>query len=98
MPKAIVEFSIEVAIGIDSYALMQISEHYKEVYGFTPDGKCQCVKNDIDQLGFQDWVESRLNDVPTTFGFYAFHGTAVFDEDSADYSATCVSIRPQYNK
>lgn len=93
MPKAVVEFSVKMVVGINSYALMQLSENYKEVHGFTPEGECQCVKNDIEHLGFQDWVENNLNDVPTEPDFYVFSGTAVFDEDSADYHATCVRIR-----
>ena len=92
MPKAIVEFAIEVAVGIDSYALMQITEDYKETHGFTPDGACRCVKDDIEQLGFQDWVKNNLDDVPAVNGMYVFNGTAEFDDDSADYSATCINI------
>jgi hypothetical protein len=88
---------MEVAVGINSYALMQLSEQYKETFGFTPVSECECVKHDIDQLGFQDWVENYLNDVSATVGIYVYSGTAVFDEDSADYRTVCTRVRPQYN-
>jgi hypothetical protein len=92
MRKAYVEFAMVVAVGINSYALMDLTEEYKETFGFTPEGDSECVKNDIEAAGFSDWVESNLDDVPTAVGTYAFAGSAWFDEDSADYSATCLDI------
>jgi hypothetical protein len=80
-----------VAVGITGFALMQLKEEFIDPPHGAPE-KCECVKNDIDQLGFEDWVDCHLDDVPTEPGTYAFAGKADFDEDTANYSATCLNI------
>ena len=92
MPKLIVDVVCEVAVGIKGYALMKLSEIPVEAWGIPKPEKSECVKNDIEQIGFEDWVECNLNDVPTKSGVYAFAGRASFDEDSADYSLSCTNI------
>lgn len=92
MAKILVDVACEVAVGIKGYALMQLSEVPVEVFGMPMPEKSECVKNDIEQIGFEEWVEFNLSDMPTESGIYAFAGRASFDDESADYSLSCINI------
>lgn len=86
--KAKVEFSIEISVDRSGYTLLNLSERCIEASGFTPKETCDCVANDIEATGINEWVERNIADAPNTKGIYTFTGIGVFDEDSSDYKTT----------
>ena len=89
--KAKVEFQCELTVGIFGFALMKLEESFINPPDWAPK-QCECVKNDLEMCGIEDWVHYALDDVPTEPGAYVFTGKAEFDEDSGDYSATCANV------
>ena len=87
------DFVIEVAVGIEGFALLSIKESLSphSVYCGS-DAAPDRIMIDIKECGMQEWAEAYLNDTPVDPGVYTFRGSARFDEDEADYSMTCDQI------
>ncbi|MCF6459094.1 hypothetical protein [Pseudoalteromonas sp. MMG024] len=92
MAKAIVDLKLEIAVGIEGYALMKLDEKINQTFGFAPSDDLEFVLHDMHQIGIADWVKSNIDDIPEEAGIYSFHGRAEFTEDTADYSIVCMDI------
>ncbi|AIY65212.1 MULTISPECIES: hypothetical protein [Pseudoalteromonas] len=92
MAKAIVDLELEIAVGIEGFALMKLDEKINQTFGFAPSDDLEFVLHDMHQVGIDDWVKSNIDDIPEEVGIYSFHGRGEFTEDSADYSITCINV------
>ncbi len=90
MARAIVDLKLELAVGIEGYALMRLDEKIEETVGFVPSNDLLFTLEDIQQSGIDEWVKSNIDHIPKEVGIYNIQGKGEFTEDSADYSLTCI--------